>query len=353
MLPVSRLVLTASFCAVAWGAHAASTTEVGYMPIIPDSQVFVVLGGQTAQNPLAHTKLIEFQDGPEIVQALLAGQLDAAYVGIGPVMVARSKGADLKVVATNIISQISFLALGDLAPYFKDGSPQTAFERFAKDKGHKPVITTFPRGSVPDIVLQYWLHQVLKVSPDSVSVIYQGAAQAQQALLTGAVDGAAILEPIISTVLARQPDAQVVADGSTMFPNQPGAVLAVREKLIQQNPALVQQLVAAQVQATQLLRDEPDKVAPAVQKYVGGGRLSPQIVLASLKRSHDQFSADPHRILKATQEMYDFQRQMGTLKGTLDVASLFDTQFYDHLSHPGAKSTEAAAVAGASAKGSH
>ncbi|HEX7388210.1 MAG TPA: ABC transporter substrate-binding protein [Castellaniella sp.] len=330
MFPVFRRSLIAiATLALAANAYAASPVEVGYMPIIPDSQVFAILGQKTAQNPLADTKLIEFQDGPEIVQALLAGQLDVAYVGIGPVMVAKSKGADLKVVATNIISQISFLALGDLAPYFKSGSPQTAFERFTKEKGHKPVITTFPRGSVPDVVLQYWLQNVLKVKPDSVQVIYQGAAQAQQALLTGAVDGAAILEPIISTVLARQPDAKVVADGSTMFPNQPGAVLAVREKLIQQKPEFVQQLVTAQVQATELLREHPDEVASAVQKYVGGGRLAPKLVLESLKRSHDQFSADPHRILKATQEMYDFQRKLGTLKGTLDVPSLFDTQFYD------------------------
>ncbi|WP_291769483.1 ABC transporter substrate-binding protein [Castellaniella sp.] len=325
------LFLTMLLASSMAGAQATTTTEVGYMPIIPDSQTFVVLDHQTRDNPLANTKLIEFQDGPEIVQALLAGQLDVAYVGIGPVMVARSKGADLKVVATNIVSQISFLALGDLAPYFSNGAAQTAFERFAKDKGRKPVITTFPRGSVPDIVLQYWLQNVLKVSPDSVRVIYQGAAQAQQALLTGAVDGAAILEPIISTVLARQPDAKVVADGSVMFPDQPGAVLAVREKLIQQNPAFVQKLVAAHVQATGLLRDDPEKVAPAVQKYVGGGRLPAPIVLAALKRSHDQFSADPHRILKATQDMYDYQKKLGTLQGKLDVQGLFDTQFYDRL----------------------
>ncbi len=46
-------------------------------------------------------------------------------------------------------------------------------------------------------------------------------------LLTGAIDGAAILEPTVTTVLTRAPDSRVVARGSQLFPNQPGAVLLV------------------------------------------------------------------------------------------------------------------------------
>jgi NitT/TauT family transport system substrate-binding protein len=336
MSRLSRAILAAALAFAAVPAsQAASRLEVGYMPIIPVSQAFVVLQKQTRQDPLKDTKLIEFQNGPAIVQALLAGQLDVAYLGIGPAMVARSKGADIRVVATDIVNQISLLALGDLAPYFKNGDPATAFARFTKDKGRKPVITTFPRGSVPDTVLQYWLRNKLKIKPDSVKIIYQGAAQAQQALLTGAVDGAAILEPIISTVISRQPDAKVVATGSSLFPNQPGAVLVVREKLIKQDPAYVQQLVAAHVQATELLRDKPQQVAPAVQKYVGGGRLPLKVVLQALKNSRENFVADPHQIIQSTQVMHDFQVTMGTLKGKLDVTSLFDTHFYDQLTPAG------------------
>lgn len=333
---LSHILLAATLALAATAnSQAAPKIEVGYMPIIPVSQAFVVLEKQTTQDPLKDTKLIEFQNGPEIVQALLAGQLDVAYLGIGPAMVARSKGADIRVVATDIVNQISLLALGDLAPYFKNGDPATAFARFTKDKGRKPVITTFPRGSVPDTVLQYWLRNELKINPDSVKIIYQGAAQAQQALLTGAVDGAAILEPIISTVMSRQPDARIVASGSSMFPNQPGAVLVVREKLIKQDPAYVRQLVAAHVQATELLRDKPQQVAPAVQKYVGGGRLPLKVVQQSLKNSRENFVADPHQIIQSTQTMHDFQVKMGTLKGKLDITGLFDTQFYDQLKSAG------------------
>ncbi|WP_108257656.1 ABC transporter substrate-binding protein [Mangrovicoccus ximenensis] len=186
--------------------------EIGYMPILPDAQLFVTLEEGWMDEAGIDPELVQFQNGPAMVQALLAGQLDAAYFGIGPAMVARGKGADIKVVASNIVEQISVVALGDLAPYF-DGDAATAFARFAGDKGRKPVLATFPTGSVPETVLQYWLQNGLGAGPDAVDIVYQGAAQVQQALLTGAVDGAAILEPVVSSVLARDPEAKVVAAG--------------------------------------------------------------------------------------------------------------------------------------------
>lgn len=323
------LFLSSLFAA---NSQAADKLEVGYMPIISIAQEFVVLERKTATDPgLENAKLIEFQNGPAIVQALLAGQLDVAYLGIGPAMVARTKGADIKVVAASTIESDSLLALGDLAHYFQNGDASTAFARFASDKGRKAVITTFPRGSVPETVLQYWLRKQLKVDPDSVKVIYQGAAQVQQSLLTGAVDGASIMEPTVSIVTSRLKDARVVASGSGLFPDQPASVLVVREKLIREKPELVRTLVAAHVEATELLRNKPEEAAPAVRKYVGHGRLPLETVVLALQNSRLGFVSDPKKIIKSTQMMHDFQVEIGTLKGAMDVETMFDAQFFDQL----------------------
>ncbi|MDY6890824.1 MAG: ABC transporter substrate-binding protein [Pseudomonadota bacterium] len=317
-------------------SFADSALEIGYMPIIPVSQAFVMLEGDVLSRAgVSAPALIEFQNGPAIVQALLAGQLDVAYLGIGPAMVARAKGADIKVVASNIIEQIGLIALGDLAPYFTKGDARTAFARFRKDHGRKAVITTFPQGSVPETVLQYWLRNRLGLGAQEIAqdleIIYQGTAQVQQSLMTGAVDGAAILEPIISIVLERKPEARVVAAGSEMFPHQPGAVLVVRERLIDERPELVMALVRAHVEATELLRNQPARAASAVGKYVGGGRLPQDIVRQALERSKQQFQADPGAIIEGTQIMRDFQTELGTLQVEVDLDALFDTRFYDEL----------------------
>ncbi len=333
-----RLIALISTVLIGWSsfAFADKSLEIGYMPIIPVSQSFVVLEGDAlGQAGVTDPDLIKFQNGPAIVQALLAGQLDVAYLGIGPAMVARAKGADIKVVASNIVEQISLISLGELAPYFADGEASTAFERFKADKGRKPVITTFPQGSVPETVLQYWLRNQLGLSSeqisDNIDIIYQGAAQVQQSLMTGAVDGAAILEPVVSIVLDRKDDAQVVAAGSEMFPHQPGAVLAVRESLINDHPDLVKALVKAHIEATDQLKNQPEQAAKAVGKYVGGGRLPADIVLKALKRSSEQFEANPNAIIDGTRTMRDFQAELGTLKAKVDLSTLFDTRFYDEL----------------------
>ena len=314
---------------------ANESLEIGYMPIIPVSQAFILLESDILDEAgVSAPTLIKFQNGPAIVQALLAGQLDVAYLGIGPAMVARAKGADVKVVAANIVEQISLVALGELTPYFDSGGAATAFARFKADKGRKSVISTFPKGSVPDTVLQFWLRKQLGLSAqqitDNIDIIYQGAAQVQQSLMTNAVDGAAILEPIVSIVLDRSPEAQVIVSGSDMFPNQPGAVLVVRESLIAERPELVKSLVGAHIESTKQLRETPASVAIAVGKYVGGGRLPATIVLKALERSKSQFQADPNSIIDGTREMRDFQTELG-LNVEVDLDSLFDTSFYDEL----------------------
>ena len=309
-------------------AKAQTELEIGYMPILPVSQLFVGLEEGWLKEAGVKPKLVQFQNGPAMVQALLAGQLDVAHFGIGPAMVARGKGADIKVVASSIVEQISFVALGELAPYFESGPANTAFQRFAKDKGRKAVITTFPKGSVPETVLQFWLRKQLKINPDEVKIIFQGACQVQQALLTSAVDAAAILEPIVTIATGKVKGAKVVAKGSGMFPKQPGAVLAIREKVIKSNPDIVKALVNSHEKATKILNAEPAKAAKSVQRYVGGGRLPVETVEKAIRNSSGSFVADPNFIIDGTRAMRDFQAELGTLKAKVEINDLIDPSFY-------------------------
>ncbi|MEM6711092.1 MAG: ABC transporter substrate-binding protein [Pseudomonadota bacterium] len=332
MKPIISAFAGALMFAGVAGAQAqdAVDLEVGYMPILPISQLFVANEEGWLNEAGIEPDLVQFQNGPAMVQALLAGQLDVAYLGIGPAMVARARGADIKVVASNIVEQISIVALGELAPYFEEDHT-TAFERFAEDHGRKPVITTFPAGSVPETVFQYWLRNQLGVDPSQVEIIYQGAAQVQQALLTEAVDGAAILEPVVSIVLDRSEGARVVASGSELFPNQPGAVLAVRSEAIAEHPEAIEALVEAHARATEVLRNDPARATPSVAAYVGGGRLDPAIVTAAIERSEERFVADPNFIVDGTKVMHDFQAELGTLNQPVDLTTLFDLSIYNGL----------------------
>jgi len=208
-------------------------------------------------------KLTRFPNGPAIVQAIASGKMDVMCFGIGPAMVTRGKGIKLKVIAAGITNQIAVIAQGDLVKYFdkyKNGAE--ALRAFARDKGRKPKIASFPKGSVPDTVTRHWLLRELKMKLSEVELIGMGAARVQQALLSRAVDGAGILEPILTIVESKLKGAKVVARATDMMKGQPGSTIAARENIIAKHRAALVKLVELHVKATALLKDNPAAAAP-------------------------------------------------------------------------------------------
>ncbi|TDR56976.1 NitT/TauT family transport system substrate-binding protein [Halomonas ventosae] len=304
--------------------------EVGYMPILPVAQLFVMEGEGWTSDAGLELELTRFSSGPAMVQALASGELDVMYFGIGPAMVARANGVPIKVLAASIREQIGLVARGELADTFaRVADPAEAIARFTEEQGRKPQIATFPRGSVPDTVLRYWLVEQLAVGEEAVDIVAMGADRVQQALLAGAVDAASILEPILTTVQERDDSARVVARADEMLPGQPGAVLAARESALADHPEAMRALMALHLRATEVLVEEPERAAPHVREFVGKRLIGLDTVEAALRSPSSNYLADPHAILEATRTMHDFQAAQGTLRKRVDLDALFDTDLYD------------------------
>lgn len=314
-------------------ANAVTTLEIGYIPILPMAQLYVIEGEGWAKDAGLSIRKTAFSEGPEIVQALTAGRLDVAFFGIAPAMVSRSKGVDIKVVATNVVEQVALIARGDLTLYMLR-DPIAGIKRFAEKQGRKPRIASFSPGSVPYTVFVYWLTQVAKLPADSVEIISMGASDVEQALLRGEVDGASILEPILTTVGSADRSAKVVLDGADMMPNQPGAILAVRGELIRNNPRAARKLVELHNRATDFLILYPEKSAE--HAYNALVQTNKTLTLASVQKAmaspYSKFVADPFRILESTQIMHDFQLKSGLLAKPVKFDLLFDTTIFADVS---------------------
>ncbi|WP_287124412.1 ABC transporter substrate-binding protein [Chromohalobacter sp.] len=327
---IGALALTALLPSTALAQNDETTTlEVGYMPILPVAQLFVMEGAGWTDEAGLDLELTRFSSGPAMVQALASGKLDVMNFGIGPAMVARANGVPIKVLAASIQEQIGLIARGELANAFEGNDPAAAIAQFTETQGRKPKIATFPNGSVPYTVLRYWLEEQVGLDADAVDIVTMGASRVQQSLLAGAVDAASTLEPILSVVQQRDPDARVVARGNDMLPHQPGAVLAVREAVLEKHPEAIQALVAQHVRATEMLENDPAQAAPYVREFVGKRLIDEETVTAALSSPSSNYLADPHMIIDATRTMADFQRRIGTLKKPVDVDALFDTSVYD------------------------
>jgi len=312
------------------GAIAQTKLKVAYIPIMPMSQLFVMEGEGWTKDAGLDLELTKFSSGPAIVQAIASGDFDVMYFGIGPAMVSRANGVPLKVVASNVIEQIALITRGEFAETMAAAaSPAEGVRKFTVETGKKPRIASLPKGSVPDTVFRHWLIKIAGLSEDDIEIVGMGAGKVQQAMLAKSVDAASILEPIVTIITDRLPDAKIVARGGEMLQNQPGAVVAVREGVIAEHPEAVAKLVELHVRATRLINDNPALAAKHIHAFLGQGLIPVETIEKALQSSISNFVADPAQIVPATKVMHDFSAEIGTLKKPVPLDELFDTSFYD------------------------
>ena len=261
---LSRRVVLGGAVAASFAGRAQAADrvlKVAYIPILAMSQLFVIVGEGWAKEAGLDLQLTRFSSGPAMVQALASGGYDVAYVGIGPAMVARGSGLDLRVVAANGVNQRELdRGRGVRGRVRGGGEPGGGVcGKFHRQTSGRAVrIATLPKGSVPDTVLRYWLDEVAHVAPGDVQVLGVGEDRVQQALLAGSADAASALEPILTVVQERVPSARILVGrgGDVPGPARCGAGDAGGVHPVEQRAAAAALLVAA------CAGDEDDRVGP-------------------------------------------------------------------------------------------
>jgi NitT/TauT family transport system substrate-binding protein len=329
-----RLLAAGAAClALATGlpALAQSTpVRVGVIPIIGAAPIFVVDGAGWAKQAGLDMKFTTFESGPNMIQALASGTIDVYVGGVMPLAVARSKGIESRVVTATAVEEMVFVAGPKLAPYFAPGvSAAEALKQFRAKEGKAARLAAQPPGSVPNTTLQHWLFPVSKVDKADAEIVSMGIDATQQAVLAGAVDGAAIREPALTIVTGRNPKIKLVATGGQMFPSQPGTVVGITPAFIAAHPDAVQKLVDALVRADALLKDKPADAAPYVEAALGKGIVDTATIQKALTSPASHFVADPRTIVQATDAMQNFQVSIGTLDKAAPLEGLFEPKYYE------------------------
>ncbi|WP_395696884.1 ABC transporter substrate-binding protein [Methylocella sp.] len=310
-------------------AFAAQKVRIGYIPVLGSAQLFVVDGKGWAREEGLEIEAVRFGSGPQAMQALAAGQLDAYLAGVLPLLVARSKGVDVKVIAAAAIEELQLVGRGPLveAAAAAGGDMKAAFAAFAKAQGRKPKLAAQPAGSVPDTLLRYWLDQS-GIDPQSVEIAGIDIDAAQQAFLAGSVDAAVLREPAVTVVLERVKDSRILVTGHQFMPDQPGSALALYKPGSPEAKALGEKLVRLHLRATALLEERPAEAAPFVLAALGSGILTEAQITSALKGARGAFVADPARIVDGVAKLQDFQLKLGVVRKATPVAELFDLDLY-------------------------
>jgi NitT/TauT family transport system substrate-binding protein len=227
-----------------------------------------------------------FSSGTEETTALLAGQLDAAYVGPNPAINAwqKSNGSAIKI--------ISGAASGGASLVVKHGITSAAG---LKGKS----LATPSLGNTQDVALRYWLKQhglittptgggdvaIKPVKPNSAAVLQ---------FKSGQLDGGWEPEPYAT---------EMVLDGGTRLVNEaslwPGGKfvttsLVVTQSFLKEHPSAVNGLLKGQIQANDYINANGPAAAQAANaelaKLLGKG-LPPDVLTKSL--TYLTFTNDP------------------------------------------------------------
>ena len=263
-------------------AAAPVTVRLGFLANITHAPALVALKNgyfSSALGSAGSVKPTEYSSGTQETTAILAGQLDAAYVGPNPAINAwqKSGGTAIKIVSGVATGGASIVVKSNI-------SGASAL------KGQS--LATPSLGNTQDVALRYWLKQqglatsatgggdvsVKPTNPNSAAVLE---------FESGQIAGASEPAPY---------DIEMVKDGGKVLLSEPGVttVLMVTQSFLSAHPAIVADLLKANLQAINYIKSDPTAAQAAANAELAsytGKPLKSSLVAASFKEI--DFTTDP------------------------------------------------------------
>ncbi len=235
-------------CGVAGTAWGADKVRIGHFPNVTHLQPIIGQSLGTFEKRIgAPIDWKTFNAGPAEMEALIAGQLDIAFVGPNPAVNAflRSKGKALRIIAGAASGGAALVV------------PKDASIRTANDfKGKRIASPEF--ANTQDVALRHWLKssgltpgrdvQVIPIKNPDILMLFQ-----QKKL-----DGAWVPEPWISRLLM-DGGGKIQLDERQLWPEGkfPTTVVVVRREFYEKNRELVKRFLEAHIEITEWIEKHP------------------------------------------------------------------------------------------------
>jgi NitT/TauT family transport system substrate-binding protein len=307
------LVLALVLAACSRGRDAGRPFRLGYFPNVTHAQALVGVEDGTFGRALGgrlETKM--FNAGPAAMEALLAGDLDASYVGPGPAVIAflRSKGQGLRVVA-GAASGGAVLVVRDAR-----GPEGLVGKRVASPQ----------LGNTQDVALRTWLrgHGLSDRGGDKgVDVTPLANSDILAMFARGDLAGAWVPEPWGARLVAEAGGRILVDEASLWEGGQfPATLLVVSQRALERRRPEVVALLRAHLELTRRWEKEPDAFAARANEAYGkhtAKPLSPAVVRDAFSRVKP--TSDP--LVRQLREMAHRTQALGFAPAG-DVSAIVD-----------------------------
>lgn len=299
---------------------APAQVRLGYFANVTHAQALIGSSRGDFKKALGDkTVLVErvFNAGPEAVEAIFAGELDATYIGPSPAINAymKSRGTAVRVVAGSAANGVVIVA--------RKNSGITKLDELAGKR-----IATPQFGNTQDVSARHYLKSVLKqtLKEDGGKTDIIPIKNAEQLTLfkSGEIDAAWAPEPW-GARLVHEAEGTLIAEEKDLWSDKKFTitVLLVSTKFLKEHPQTVEKLLAAHVEATKFINTNPAEAKSIVNaklKELSGKPIADKVLDDTFTRT--VFTTDP--LEKSITTFVDWSRELGFTKEGQDVTGLVD-----------------------------
>jgi NitT/TauT family transport system substrate-binding protein len=197
--------------------------------------------------------IVSLGDGVKVYRALLAGNIDLGLTPGAPTIIGRANGATVKALSANLPKfEASMVVRGDI-------------KTMADLKGKRIGIQE-PGGFADLLSRSVW--RAAKIDPKDVNFV-SIASEDVPALVANQVDTAILHVEQEMFAKSKVPDLHAIGRMWELQPKTLYTFLAATEKTIAANPAMVQAVISANIEATRILYTDKAKVMPILVKQTG------------------------------------------------------------------------------------
>ena len=296
---------------------AAEELRLGYFANVTHAAALIGVDQDLIEDELGDTTLTTqvFNAGPDEVEALFAGALDAAYIGPSPTVNAygQSDGEAIRIIAG--------AASGGVQLVVREGIDSAADLEGA-------TLASPQLGNTQDVALRTWLTEEgleNSVGGDGdVTITPTANSDVLQLFQAGDLDGAWLPEPFASR-LVLEAGGQVLVNEKDLWPDGEFVTthLIVRTEFLEQYPDTVAALLRGHVAAVELANGDAEAATTAVNaglEAAGGSPLEAEV----LDRAWSELTVTYDPIAPALARSAEDGVAAGTTEEEVDLAGIYD-----------------------------
>ncbi len=304
----------------------SNVIRIGYFPNVNHAQAVIGLGRGDYHEALdgieVRTQL--FNAGPSVTEALLASQIDVAYVGPNPAIngYIKSDGSVLRV--------ISGASSGGAVFVVRNDAGIQSVSDFAGKKFSSPQL-----GNTQDVALRTYLLEngyETKENGGTVEILPAKTADIVTLMLKKDIHGAWVPEPW-GAKLVKETNARIFVDERTLWPDGEfaSALVVARTAYLESNPDTIKKFINAHIEETEWINQNQEAAVKAFNQELA--KLTQKTIpedelVEGLSRMELTYDPVKESLFQSAEDA----REIGFLESSgPDLRDIFDLDILDEI----------------------